>query len=439
MFVDNRLTPRATALEAVKRVELDHAYVDIVLRGLPEKMPVKDRAFVSELTRGTIRWKKRLDWITRELLRRPDQKLVPEIRFILWTGLYQIIFMRVPAFAAVNESVDLSRNIANGRYAGLVNGVLRHYIRRPQVVRFPDPKKTPDLAMAVEKSFPRWMVQRWMELWGADFTALLCDALNETPKFSFRVNRNKISAKEFEELMQKNNIQFQRTALPFYYVSNSVPYALQSRWLDSGLMTIQDTSAGFPAVIAGPEPDRIIADVCAAPGGKSLHLAELSENRALVLSADVRQSRVGLIDKARQKTDARIFPLVADAKHFPCRFFDTVLLDVPCSGLGVLNKKTDMRWKRQPKDIDQLTGLQFDLLCTVAELVKKDGCIVYSTCTLEPRENEEIVEKFLQQSDFRIDKNIPLDKTFLTENGMVRTWPHLHGMDGSFVVKLCHK
>ncbi|MBN1999019.1 16S rRNA (cytosine(967)-C(5))-methyltransferase RsmB [candidate division KSB1 bacterium] len=437
--MSNNQNSRAIALDILKRVEVDDAYVDILLRGLPDALPVKERAFVSELVRGTIRWKKRLDWITGRLLNQPDQKLPHDVRLILWLGLYQIIYTRVPPFAAVNESVRLAGRVAKGRYSGLVNAVLRNYIRRPHDIKFPDPKLDPVAALGVEKSFPKWMIQRWLSLWGLKFTTELCDALNATPKLSFRVNRSKISVKDFEEILFKKNISFKRTVLPFYYVSDVMPYTKQTEFLEQGLMTVQDTSAGFPGILADPQTGQVIADVCAAPGGKSLHLAELSENRAIILSADLRPSRVGMIKTAQVKTGARLHPLVADARFFPGAEFDTVMLDVPCSGLGVLRKKTDMRWKRKPEDVKQLSGLQLDLLCTAATLVRKGGCIVYSTCTIDPQENEQVVDQFMRRFPFKVDPAISIAESFRTDSGMVRTWPQLHDMDGSFAVKLIYR
>lgn len=404
------------------------------------ELPERDRGFVTELVRGTVRWKKRLDWIVDQLFSGKKDQLPPPVRWLLWQALYQINFMKVPAFAAVNESIKIARSQKQHRWLGVMNGILRTFVRQPEAIKFPDPVRDPVLFLAVTESFPEWIVDRWINLFGQDETRVLCHANNVSPVLSVRVNQHKISMPDFADMLNQYDVLFQVSAVPGFYRITSISYDVRSRLLEQGLMTIQDESAGLPGLIAQAQPGQTIADLCAAPGGKSTHLAELMHDQGCVLSCDIKKQRVQLLRNSVQRLQlTSVFPVVADARRAPIHQADIVVLDAPCSGLGVLRKKPDVRWKKQLQDIFELQAIQQDLIESAGSLVRANGILIYSTCTVDPQENERIVEKFLcNNPDFEIvnahTQKIPA--AFVTPHGFVRTWPHKHDMDGSFAAKM---
>ena len=436
-------TPRFAAHTAVSRIERDNAYTDIVLSHILERTPFekRDRAFITELVRGTIRWKKRFDWIIDQLFTGKKNQMPDEVRWLLWQGLYQLEFMNVPAFAAVNECVKLARSQKQHRWSGVINGILRSFIRHPEAVTFPDVTRNPVSYLAVTESHPEWMVKHFLSHFGFEKTQAICRANNRAPDLSVRVNDLNSSAAELVHVLAQHNAIFSESVVPGFYRITDINYDLRSQLLAEGKITVQDESAGLVGLLVNPKPGQIVADVCAAPGGKATHLAELMRNQGVILCGDLKRVRVGLIKKAAERLNvACLFPVVADAGFFPVRHVDIVLLDAPCSGLGVIRKKPDVRWKKVPADLSDLVDIQRRLIQNVSTCLKKGGVLVYSTCTINPEENEKIIDEFLGNNpDFslvhaRTQKRVA--KEFITDRGFIRTWPHEQRMDGSFAAKL---
>lgn len=441
MVVFAKNSARSTALLAIAQVEEKNGYIDLVLSHLFEKnrLDSRDRAFITDLTRGTIRWKKKLDWIVDFYFKGGKNDLPNKVRWILWMALYQIDYMKTPCFAAVNESVELVKSNKLHAWKGVVNGILRAYIRDPSAVFFPDQKSDPILYLATKESYPEWIIRQWVQDFGFDEAEKICQAQNIPPIISVRANVRKISHQNFANILKKEKIEYEDSVVKNYFRLIKIDADILHRYIQDGLIVVQDESAALVGMLADPQPNQVIFDLCAAPGGKSIHLAVLSSNRATIISSDINRARIGLVKKNGQSLGYdNIFCLVADAKNFPACCADIVVLDAPCSGLGVLRKKTDIRWKKTYKDVEKLAAKQSMLIRKAASLVKKGGTLIYSTCTTEKKENENIVSNFLleninffQENDFR---NIP--SQFITREGYIRTWPHKHGMDGSFAAKL---
>jgi 16S rRNA (cytosine967-C5)-methyltransferase len=436
-------SPRWFALQALKRVEKDHAYADIVLSNFMAQLSAaSDRAFLTELTRGTIRMKAKLDWMLSFYFQNHREKMPDEIQWIVWLGLYQIHFMRIPPHAAVFETVELAKAGQYKKWSGVVNGILQSFLRDPGKVIYPDMTSNPVFSLAVQFSHPEWLVRRWIHQFGLEQATAMCEANNRTPTLSVRRNRCKCSIQAFEALLAENGIEFEKSPVQDFYRILHGSIAVQHPLLHNGTMTIQDPSAGLVGFLADPHAGQVVLDLCSAPGGKSTHLAELAENKATIVAGDIHFSRIRLLHRAVQKTDHHVYSLTADAKNFPARPADLVLLDAPCSGLGVLARKPDLRWNRHKADIVDLTNLQNILLDHAVMLVKTGGFLVYSTCTVEHDENDGMIRKFCQRHpEFDIvppDRNL-IQKEFITSEGTVRTWPHLHQMDGSYAVKLIKK
>ena len=432
-------SPRRLAYTALQRIERDQAYSDLVLAALLKQssLDTRDRAFINDLVRGTVCWKNRLNFIVDQLF--SGKELPNEIRWLLWLALYQIDYMNVPDHAAVNEAVDLTRSLKFARWSGVVNGILRNYQRHPERIQYPGRKQNPIAYISVRFSHPAWLVERWLQQWGFDKTIALCESNNQIPPLCVRVNTEKIAPKDFKVLLEKKMPDACESVLSDYYRLQNIQVDMLHAWLDKGWITVQDESAGLIGLAINPEPGMMIFDACAAPGGKSMHLAELSGNRAQILSADLQKQRTGLIALAAKRLDhSSVVPLVADANHIPIKQADVILLDAPCSGLGVLRRKPDMRWRRTLEEMQQLPVLQTNLLTSAAKHVKIGGHLVYSTCTIDPHENENVIKTFLESH-----KNYELEsfdddfwKPFLSYDGYIRTWPDIHGMDGSFLAKL---
>ena len=433
---------RFLAWSALERIERDAAYSDIVLSHLLHKseLSVRDRAFVSELVRGSVRWKKRLDWIVDQLFSGASQQLSAKVRWILRLGLYQLEYMRTPEFAAVNESVKLARRLKLHRWTGVINGILRNFVRHHATVTFPDPNVAPVAWLAVTESFPEWLLERWINQFGFETAKALCRANNTAPDLSVRPNSLRISDEQFVEQLKSNDVQFCRAETPGFFSIQKIDLNFRDQLLRDGLMTIQDASAGIPVLLADPKPGQVVFDLCAAPGGKSMFAAEIMMNQGLVISGDKNIARTGLIQKAAARLEHdSIHTVAADALHFPAKQADVVLLDAPCSGLGVVRKKPDLRWRKKESDIIDLHKLQVEMIHKAGQLVKAGGSLVYSTCSIDRDENEAVVADLLKSN-----KNFELDNPderhiasqFITSDGFIRTWPHKHFMDGSFAAKL---
>ncbi|MBN1561453.1 16S rRNA (cytosine(967)-C(5))-methyltransferase RsmB [candidate division KSB1 bacterium] len=435
-------SPRSVVQAAISRIEGDNAYTDIVLSHLLTRhsLAERERAFVTQVVRGAIRWKKRFDWIIDHLFLGQRDQLPRPVRWLLWGALYQLEFMKVPSYAAVNEAVHLARMLKLHRWAGLVNGILRAYVRKPEAIVFPDAKTSPVEHLAFSESHPEWLVDQLLSQFGFEETHAICRANNHPPDLILRVNRRKISADDFAEWLKQNGVEFQLSPVAGFYRIRSIDYAFRSRLLAEGMATVQDDSAGLIGLLADPQRDQIFADLCAAPGGKSTHVAELMDDRGFIVSGDLNQSRAASIDRAARRLGlSSVHPVVADARQFPLRQADIVLLDAPCSGLGVLRKKPDLRWRKNASDLSLLAVLQRQLIHRAGELVKAGGSLIYSTCTIPPAENEMIVDEFLGKNpQFEIvhAKTSTIADEFITERGFIRTWTHKHDMDGSFAAKM---
>jgi 16S rRNA (cytosine967-C5)-methyltransferase len=433
---------RLLAYQALERIEGDNAYADIVLSHLLERsqLSIRDRAFVSELVRGTVRWKKRLDWIVDQLFSGKADKLPANVRWLLWAGLYQLEYMRTPVFAAVNESVNIARSLKMHRWTGVINGMLRNFARNASDLTFPDPESDPVAWLAVTESYPEWLVKRLIDQIGLEHAIDFCRANNVAPDLTVRPNRSRITLEKLSLNLESSAVKFQLSKVPGFITIPKIEFDYREKLLRDGLMTIQDASAGLPLLLAQPQPGQIIFDLCAAPGGKSMLAADMIGDQGIIISGDKNTARAGLVRQAANRlAQDSVNPVVADALNFPAKQADLVLLDAPCSGLGVMRKKPDLRWKKSESDIAELQALQAKMIRSAGELVKVGGSLVYSTCTIDHDENETIIADFLKEFDnFEIENagGSNVNDDFITDHGFVRTWPHVHDMDGSFAAKL---
>jgi len=441
---------RTLAFNALKLINKQNTYADVALdRILKPAVDVSksDRSLVTELVYGITRRQRTLDALIAEFTGKPTDKQPPDLRLILQIGIYQICFLdHIPNSAAVNTSVDLAKSQKLGGLSGLVNAVLRKVCQRHEGQTL----YTNIHDLGTLYSFPDWLIELWIKQFGQDATAQLCEWFNRSPHIDLRVNILKTTTSELIALFQEAGIEVTTfAAIPnALRLSSGVGNIPDLIGFSEGLWTVQDASAQLVALVLDPQPTDVIIDACAAPGGKTTHIAELMGDCGTIYACDRTESR---LKKLQQNCDRLSLSSIQicigdsrDAANFETDFTgkaDRVLLDVPCSGLGTLHRHADARWRQTPEESLKLAILQTELLDQAQTWVKPNGIIVYSTCTLHHAENEAIIEHFLaNHPTWRlISPNTPnLTSYIQTERPWLKVLPHEHNMDGFFIAKL-HK
>ncbi len=506
-------TPRQLALVALQAIAAgtfaDVALDRILQHGSAGKSPTAtapltplDRRLITELVYGTVRRQRTLDALIDQLASKPAAQQPPVLRLILHLGLYQLRYLnQIPAAAAVDTTVELVKANRLGGLAGFVNGLLRRYVRLAETGGDPlSLPADPVQRLGVLHSYPDWIVQIWLDQVGEAETAQLCDWLNQPPPIDLRVNRLRaplpMAMAEVTAALQARGLTVQ-----------PVPYAPQALRLNSdrtpmgaattdltdladdhklddhkltvgsdrpnspitsramgpiwelpgfteGWWMVQDSSAQMVSHLLDPQPGEVVIDACAAPGGKTTHMAELMQNQGVVWGCDRYASRLKkLTENARRLGMTCIQQQVGDSRQFPTfvNQADRVLVDAPCSGLGTLHRHADARWRQTPTTAQELTTLQLELLQQAATWVKPGGCLVYATCTLNPAENQQVVQAFLRSQTATVVEDLggaiegrswmieppPSPWTELAApEGWVTIWPHRQQMDGFFMVRL---
>ena len=406
-----------------------------------------DRAFLTELTYGVIRWRERLDWVIRLFSKISIEKIELETLNILRLGLYQILFLsRTPSSAAVNESVELAKRIRGKGGAGFVNAVLRSAIRQKDEIRYPDIHEDPVLHLSVVQSHPLWLVQRWVRERGVEETLQICMFNNQISPLTLRTNTLKINRENLLEKLKEEEL----SPIPTVYSEEGIvlqhpPPTSELPFLRKGLAIIQDEASQLVTSILDPKPGEQILDACAAPGGKTTHIAQRMENQGGIYALDLSNAKLDLIGGLCEKLGIRIIKTVkGDAsKILPVpqgMKFDRILADVPCSGFGTLRRNPDLKWRRGEVDIQRMGELQFSILRNLSMYVEEDGLLIYSTCTVFREENEDVVEKFLEaHPEFQLDRMdnlLPEKSRPLIEGSYFKTFPPRGEMDGFFAARL---
>lgn len=360
----------------------------------------------------------------------------PPVRDILRLSLYQLLFLdNVPPRAVLDQAVRLTRWADFAGLSGLVNAVLRNIVREGREVSFPDKNSSPAAYLATFHSHPLWLVERWLGRFGFEETEKLLAANNARPFLTVRVNMLKTTPEDLQSLLEAGGIackvsRYCRGSLVLS--SGGDPARLPS--FAEGLFTVQDTSSTLVGKIPPVCPGTRALDLCAAPGGKCTHLAERIGDRGLVAAVDRSTERLRFLREniARLGLSSMVC-VAADGRDFCAREFDVVLVDAPCTGTGVLSRRSDLRWRLVPRDIDSLSLVQQSLLQNAATLVKRGGHLLYSTCSLEPEENGLTVETFLsRRNEFRMEMIEGIDSELLGPTGCLETFPHRHSIDGVF-------
>jgi 16S rRNA (cytosine967-C5)-methyltransferase len=440
-------TARQLALNVLLQVQAG-AYADVALHRTLEQARLGDgdRALATELVYGTVRRQRTLNALVDQLGHRPADKQPPVLRLVLHLGLYQLRYLSaVPPSAAVNTSVDLAKANGLGRLSGVVNGLLRQYLR--QAEQGTDPLGLPDnpvTALGLRHSYPDWLVALWVEQLGVEEADQLCRWFNQVPTIDLRVNRQRTSLPEVTAafgaagvaIAPIPGVPWGLRLLEHRGVLSELPGYAEGWW------SVQDASAQLVGLLLDPQPGDTVLDVCAAPGGKATQIAEILGGQGQVVACDRAPSRLkkiaanaarlglgNLTTHAGDSTDLADFHGVGDR----------VLVDAPCSGLGTLHRHADARWRQSPQSIAELAQLQGALLAEAARCVKPGGTLVYATCTLHPAENEAVIERFLgEHPAWQVQPPPPGFGGGLpvAPQGWLRLWPHRQGTDGFFMARL---
>jgi 16S rRNA (cytosine967-C5)-methyltransferase len=412
----------------------------------PTLQDERDRALATDLVTGTLRWQRQLDHLIAGFSRRPPVKLDFKVLQILRLGAYQLIHLdRVPAAAAVNDAVAMTRRARKTSAAGLVNAVLRGISRNMH--RLPLPIRPPGGDsldyLEISLSHPRWLAERWLARYGFEGAEQWETFNNTAAPMTIRVNRLKTTPESLTEALQQEGVLLERAryAPDGFVVKAGNP--LRTSLAGSGLFLLQDEASQVVAILGAPDPGMRVLDTCASPGGKTTAMAAMAGDRAEIVAVDVRSARVQLLKEtigASGTGSIRVVQADLGAGLPFGSIFDIVFVDAPCSGLGTIRRDPDIRWRRKHDDLASLASAQLEMIHQAAQAVRPGGRLVYATCSSEPEENEDVVVEFLKRTsnfrrlDLRAEngKNLQGIREVLDEEGFLRTRPDRHGLEAFF-------
>jgi 16S rRNA (cytosine967-C5)-methyltransferase len=409
----------------------------------------RDRALFNGLVYGVLRRRLHLDAVVAAYADRPLKKITPPILNILRIGLFQILFMdRIPASAAVNTAVNLVRTRKASKAAGFVNALLRNALRAPHRFGIPDALASPVDHIAITHACPHWLASRWIGRLGLAETDRLCAAINAIPPITLRCNGLKNNRAELVDALsdQAEAIEIvDRVPGAVNLIRPRLPIPEMQAFVD-GRFSVQDGAAQLVSLLLSPRPGETVLDACAGLGGKTTHLAQLMNNRGDIVAMDSVAAKLVRLEDAACRLGVTIIrtrraDLTRPIPYEALPRFDRILVDAPCSGLGVLRRNPDAKWSSQHSDITRLARRQADFLHHLAPLVKKNGIMVFAVCSMEPEENEWVIKTFLKNhANFAITGARSIEEKtvlpFLGEDGLLRTAPHIDHMDGFFAARL---
>lgn len=434
-----------TVLERVANGSYADRSLDAALRRERDIDP-RDRALATELVYGILRQQNRLDYLLSKLSSTPLKKMELRVLLLLRIGVYQLLELdRIPAPIAVHETVALAKKVKLARATGFINAILRRLLREREQLAWPDPQQDPVAHLTWSGSLPSWLARRWHQQLGAEALPL-AEALRHPAPFTLRVNTLKISRSDYlQQLLEAGHDAT---------ITDCAPEGILLRKRGAsplpgdadGLYQVQDEASMLIAHLLAPIAGETLLDCCAAPGGKTTHLAALADNRAQIEALDLHANRLHFIEEGAARLgcsgiQTRPWDMTSAPDFVTPDSLDGALVDAPCSGLGVLRRNPEARWHLKETDITELAGRQQQILTEAARLVRPGGRLVYSVCTVTPEETDRVVDTFLAQHPHyqlaALDRLLPASCTDLLEDSnRLRSWPHRHGMDGFFAVRL---
>ena len=434
---------RAEALSILEKVETRHSYAGRLLddKQRYRDWPAQQLAFLRQLVKGTLQWRGRIDALLEELVTGGMARLEPQLRNVLRLAAYQILYLdNIPAEVTVDQTVETVKGFGHKGMAGLANAVLRKVAARRETLRAEGKEaKTAD-EIAAACSHPLWIVQKWFEVLGPDETRALCEANNARWPLCLRTNTLKTDTPQLRRMLSESGLSITPAGFhPDCTLLMKLPAGMKLTELETfnqGMMQTQDESSTFIGALLDPKPGETVLDLCSAPGGKTVHMAALMQNQGRLLALDPFANRLRLVHENCQRLGISCVEIYrGDGRSFiPDAQVDAILVDAPCSGLGAIGRRSDMRWNKSEDDIPGLLELQMSLLEHAASLLAPGGRLVYSTCTTNPDENEGIVLAFLTTHPEFQKKEAPatFPRELLDEQGFFRSWPQRHKMGGAF-------
>ena len=434
---------REIALKTLYKIDKEEAYSNIALdeniRENKNKLDDRDIGFISEIVYGVTSWKLTIDEIIKKYSKLKLKKISPWILNILRMGIYQIVFLdKVPKSAAVNESVNLAKRYGHKGSSNFVNAILRKVEKKDYEAFFEI--ENPIERISKTTSMPVWMIEELLKENDIEKVEEICKASNIKPKVAIRINRLKTNKQELENLLKERDIVFKEGKLEDFLILEKTKNIEQLDLFKQGYFTVQDEGAGLIAKVVDPKPNELVLDACSSPGGKTTYMAELMEDKGEIIAWDLHPHRVQLVEENAKRLNIHIIKTECqDAMVYKKEYtekFDKILLDVPCLGIGVLKRKPDIKWKRKPEDIEEITQIQQKILDTCSKYLKAKGQMVYSTCSIFTEENDKVIENFLEKNQnfeytkIKMSKIENMDKIQLYQN---------EETDGFFICKLQKK
>ena len=439
--------PREVALTILLDINQNNSFSNLTIsKLLPDTVSSQDESFIRELVYGVLENKIYIDYILSKASKIKITKLHPAIRDILRLGIYQLIFMdRVPQSAAVNESVNLAKQYGHKGTVGFANGILRSISR--DIENFSKIEtKDKSQYLSIKYSHPEFLVNKWLEEYGYDFTEELLIANNSKPSMNIRVNTLMITKENLKKRLEDTGYLVKEGLYARDCLIIDKPYRITSlAEFKEGYFTIQDESSMLVGQILNPKENSLVLDVCSAPGGKSTHIAQLMKNKGKILARDIYQHKIQLMTSNIERLGINIIECsMQDALEIDENIIgkmDYTLVDAPCSGLGLIRRKPEIKWNRKVEDIANLVKLQTQILQNASKYVKRHGVLIYSTCTILKEENIDVVAEFLNNNpefdlvpiieEMDYSDNIPTLK-----DGYLQLYPHIHFVDGFFIAKM---
>ncbi|WP_134700313.1 16S rRNA (cytosine(967)-C(5))-methyltransferase RsmB [Ammoniphilus sp. YIM 78166] len=447
------VSARSIALQVLNDVQEKESFSNLQLNAAlkREELDRRDAGLATELVYGTLSRLNTLDWLLGKLINKPIHKLEIWVQNLLRMSLYQLHYLdKIPDRAVVHEAVEEAKRRGHKGTVGFINGVLRNYLRSKD--SFLVPEQWPKFKkIAIEHSHPEWLVKRWLSSFGEKDTVEMCKVNNLPPSISIRCNVLKTDrdtlAQAIKEEFSSAAVEFSELA-PQGFILSQVGNIALSRVYRQGLCTVQDESSMLVAHALQPAPGMEVLDMCAAPGGKTTHIAERMNNQGKILALDIHQHKLKLIEDNAARLGVTIIETrQADARALPEELypglFDRVLVDAPCSGFGVIRRKPDLKWQKSLQDISAIAQTQRQILQEASRWVKEGGTLVYSTCTVDPEENSRLIHRFLDETPaFSLDESLVEDMPSLVRpyfhksGGYIQILPHQFGSDGFFISRL---
>ncbi len=438
---------REAALQALLRMEQDGAYLNLALPPLLEKLNKEDKGLAVQLARGTVQRLNTLDWALNYFSHRPVRTLVPWLRNLLRLSAYQLLFLdRIPGYAAVDQAVRLAWRYGNRGTAGLANAVLRRMDREKESLPWPAPEEDFIRYLSLTYSYPLWLAARVVGRMGVKRAEKWCRAGNDPALTAIRPNSLRVTPEKLINLLEGEGFAARKSEqTPGMLLVTSGGRVAETKSFKDGLFTIQGESSGLVAPLLQPRPEKTIIDLCSAPGGKTTHLAELSGDRGRIIALDRHEKRLQLVSRAAERLGLKsISTICADGRsagdlRLPAP--EAVLVDAPCSGIGVIRRLPEIKWRRSEDDFLGFQKQQTELLTAAGKLLRPGGRLLYSVCTNEPEETTQVADIFEHGSgrkEFtRFDLSSllpgPLQQSRESDTA-IHLYPDLHGMDGFFIV-----